>query len=42
MALIVLTFAILFFQRGLRLQIGSNQYHAEQQQIFSGHLINVT
>lgn len=35
---------LLFLLRtgGLRIQYGSNQYHAEQAQIFSGNLLNVT
>ncbi len=47
MKIIIITLiggTLLFFLRdgGLRIQYGSNQHHAEQAQIFSGKLLNVT
>ena len=42
LALIAGTFIVLFATGGLRLQYGSSEHTATQQQIFSGYLMNVT
>lgn len=42
LSLSLVTLTALFVTGGLEVHIGSNQYHAEQKQLFSGQLENIT